>query len=434
MTDVCVVGLGKIGLPLACAMALSGHRVRGADISDDVVARVNDACEPFPGEAGLADALREVVDSRGLSATTDTGAAVAESDAVVVVVPLVVDGEAKPDFRALDDATEAVAGGLRPGTLVSYETTLPVGTTRNRFAVALAARSGLTVGDDLFVVHSPERVFSGRVFEDLRRYPKLVGGVDAASTERGLTFYRSFLTFDDRSDLDRPNGVWSLGTAEAAELAKLAETTYRDVNIAFANELAIAAESLGIDVGPVIDACNSQPFSHIHQPGIWVGGHCIPVYPHLLMESVAGLRMPALAREVNTGMAGRAIDRLDEDLGALEDKVVAVLGLSFRPGVKEDAFSGAYRLVDELTRRGARPVVHDPYYDARELEERGLVPYDIDSHCDAMILHTAHPEYEALLRGEDGPTVYDGRSMSDPSSPARIRTIGRADRTSDGQS
>ena len=143
--------------------------------------------------------------------------------------------------------------------------------------------SGLTAGRDFHLVFSPERVLTGRVFADLRRYPKLVGGLDEAGATKAREFYEAVLEFDERPDLDRPNGVWDLGSAEAAELAKLAETTYRDVNIGLANQFARFADRHGIDVHQVIDASNSQPYSHIHRPGIAVGGHCIPIYPRLYL-------------------------------------------------------------------------------------------------------------------------------------------------------
>ena len=419
MTDVCVVGLGKIGLPLACAIARGGHRVRGVDIDPTVVEKVNRAEEPFPGEDGLDRALRETTSSGALTASADTTAAVSTSTVVIVVVPLIVDREAKPDFRAMDAATEAIAAGLRPGTLVSYETTLPVGTTRNRFAPALRAGSTLDHDDELYVVHSPERVFSGRIFADLRRYPKLVGGIDAASSERGAEFYRSFLEFDERPDLTRPNGVWDLRTAEAAELAKLAETTYRDLNIAFANELAMASESLEVDVDvyDVIEACNTQPFSHIHQPGVSVGGHCIPVYPHFLLGSVDHVHLPATARRVNDGMPAVAVDHVADRVGDLTGRRIAVLGLAYRDGVKEHAFSGTFALVAEITSRGGVAVVDDPLYEPDELRRLGFEPYEPGSPVDAAIFHTAHPEYLTLTSADlPGVTVVlDGRRFLDSS-------------------
>ena len=236
-TDVCVVALGKIGLPLAVQFARAGHQVIGADIDAAAIDSINAGVPPFPGETHLDEYLQQVIADGSFWATTDTAAAVAESSVVVLVVPLIVDADAQPDYRAMDAATADVARGLRPGTLVSYETTIPVHTTRKRFAPALAEASGLTCGEDFFVCHSPERVFSGRIFADLRAYPKLVGGLDDESSRRAVEFYQAALDFDDRPDLQKANGVWDLGSAEAAELAKLAETTYRDVNIGLANSL-----------------------------------------------------------------------------------------------------------------------------------------------------------------------------------------------------
>src|SRR5215211_2597318 len=192
---ICVVGLGKVGLPLAVQFASKGQQVVGVDVNRDLVDLVNAGLEPFPGETDLASRLMEVVAAGLFSATTDTSSAVSTSDVVIVVVPLFVDSDGLPDFTSLDAATRAIAAGLRPGTLVSYETTLPVGTTRTRWAPMLERGSGLTVGRDFFLVFSPERVLTGRVFADLRRYPKLVGGVDEASGRRGVAFYEAMLDF-----------------------------------------------------------------------------------------------------------------------------------------------------------------------------------------------------------------------------------------------
>lgn len=412
--NACVVALGKIGLPLAVQIAGKGHRVWGADVNPEVVDLVNRAEVPFPGEAELPERLKQVVEEGLFTATTDTAAAVAESEAVIVVVPLLVDDDARPDFRAMDAATADVARGLQPGTLVSYETTLPVRTTRERFLPALAEGSGLTPGEDLFVCHSPERVFSGRIFADLRRYPKLVGGVDEASARRAVEFYEAILDFDDRADLDRPNGVWDLGSAEAAELAKLAETTYRDVNIALANEFARFADRAGIDVYPVIEAANSQPFSHIHRPGISVGGHCIPVYPRFYLTNDPEAKIPAAAREVNDTMPEHAVGLLTGVLGGLDGRRIAVLGLAYRGGVKEAAFSGTFRLVDALRARGAQPLVHDHLYGDAELEAFGFEPFHLGEDCEAAIIHTDHEEYRSLSPDDlDGLEVLvDGRALT----------------------
>ena len=179
--SVTVVGLGKIGLPLAVQIAGKGFRVRGADRNPEVTRLVAQGSEPFPGEPGLAERLRTAVGAGLLTTTSDTTAAVAQSEVVIIVVPLVTNSEGRPDYSAVDAATAAVAAGLQAGTLVVYETTLPVHTTRRRLGAALAEGSGLRPGQDFMLCHSPERVSSGRVFADLRRYPKLVGGIDARS-------------------------------------------------------------------------------------------------------------------------------------------------------------------------------------------------------------------------------------------------------------
>jgi nucleotide sugar dehydrogenase len=421
---ICVVALGKIGLPLAVQFAAMGHTVIGADISEPTVRSVNDGLAPFPGEADLDVKLKQAVGAGLLSATTDTAAAVAESEAVVVVVPLFVDGDGKPDFGWMESATKDIARGLRPGTLVSYETTLPVGTTRNRWAPLLEEGSGLVAGRDFHLVFSPERVLTGRIFADLRKYPKLVGGVNAGSAAHGVEFYQAVLDFDDRPDLSRPNGVWDMGSAEAAELAKLAETTYRDVNIGLANQFARYADTIDVDVNLVIDACNTQPYSHIHRPGIAVGGHCIPVYPRLYLWNDPNATVVRAAREANAAMPAYAVDLLAAAMGDLTGVGVLVLGASYRGGVKETAFSGVFGTVDELRKRGALPYVSDPMYSSAELTAHGLPPYE-GQELGAAVLQADHAEYRALT-SEDLPGVkvlVDGRRTTDPEKLPGIRRI-----------
>ena len=416
MSTVSVVALGKIGLPLAVAIAGSGHTVVGADADAGVVDLVNEGTAPFPNETDLEDRLNKVVRAGSLTATTDTSDAASRSSVVVVVVPLLVDDSARPDFTSIDAATEKVASGLKPGTTVIYETTVPVHTTRKRFAQLLSQVSGLELGTELFVAHSPERVFSGRVFADLARYPKLVGGIDDESSERAAEFYRSFLQFDRRPDLPRPNGVWNMGSAEAAEMAKLAETTYRDLNIAFANQLALGAEAAGVDVQAVIDACNSQPFSHIHQPGIAVGGHCIPVYPHLLASSVPEVTLSTAARTVNDAMPTHVVNELAEALGGLEGRTVTILGLAFRGGVKEHGFSGALALRELLQQRGATVEVEDPLYSAEEVQRLGFSSHLPGHPTDAVVLQATHEEFRRASSDAypGARVVYDGRGWLDP--------------------
>lgn len=421
---ITVVGLGKIGLPLATQYSQKGHQVIGADTNLETVALVNRGLEPFPGEAELGDKLSRSVNSGNLKATPETTEGVRASDVVVVAVPLFVDKDGAPDFSAMDAATRSIGRGLQPGTLVSFETTLPVGTTRNRLTPILEEESGLRAGLDFYVVFSPERVLTGRVFADLRKYPKLVGGIDKSSERKGVEFYEEVLDFDGRPDLPRPNGVWALGTAEAAELAKLAETTYRDVNIGLANQFALHAEEIGVDIYQVIEACNSQNFSHIHQPGVAVGGHCIPVYPHLYLNGDPDASVVSAARAANKAMPRHIVDRVERELGTLMDKKILILGLAYRGGVKESAFSGAWDLVDLILTKGGQPVVYDPLYSEEEMTNLGLVPHRLGNTTDAIILHTDHKEFK-LLRPEDLPGVSfiaDGRNFLPMEIRSRVKT------------
>lgn len=414
--NITVVGMGKIGLPLAVQFASKGHKVFGADVNPATVDLINSGLVPFPGETDLDTKLAQEVTAGRIEATLDTPHAVSQSQAVVVVVPLFVDAEGVPDFGWMDAATQKIGEGLKPGTLVAYETTLPVGTTRNRFTPALEKVSGLVAGKDFHVVFSPERVLTGRVFKDLRTYPKLVGGVTEACGTAGEDFYRAVLDFDPRPDLNKENGVWNLGSSEASELAKLAETTYRDVNIGLANQFAQFADKSDIDVYAVIDACNSQFFSHIHQPGIAVGGHCIPIYPQMYLWNDPQATIVRAARAANRAMPNYAVELLEEKGGSVAGKKVAVLGAAYRGGVKETAFSGVFDVVDSLTAHGALAVVHDPMYTDEELTKLGFTPYHLGEAADAVIVQADHSEYKTLSAADipGAKTIVDGRRVINP--------------------
>jgi nucleotide sugar dehydrogenase len=410
---IAVVGLGKIGLPLAAQFAHAGQHVIGCDISPEVVASVNAGHSHVKEEPGLEELVRDAVEAGRLTATTNTTEAVRKSNVAVIIVPVMVDEAShEVDFSSIDAATNAVAAGLRPGTLVIYETTLPVGTTRTRFGPMLERGSGLQVGRDLFLAFSPERVYSGRIFRDLHQYPKVLGGVTAQCTERAARFYKTVLENVD---------TLVMKNADAAEFVKLIETTYRDVNIGLANEFARFATEHDLPVDEAIFAANSQPYSHILRPGIAVGGHCIPVYPYFLInQSPSGeMSLPLRARAVNDDMSAWALRRLDTELGGLAGKRVLVLGLAYRENVKETAFSGAVRLVSELTDAGAIPLLNDPLYSDEEIARFGATPVSLVAlpPGDAVILQAYHEQYRSLdwlsLSALGYKVLLDGRNSLD---------------------
>jgi nucleotide sugar dehydrogenase len=407
---IAVVGLGKIGLPLAAQYASKGHTVVGCDVDPAVVDAVNAGLSHVLEEPGLQDRVGSAVADGRLRATLDTAAAVRAAAVVVIVVPLLVDSNRNVDFASLDAALRSVARGLHAGTLVVVETTLPVGTTRGRVAALLSEGSGLQPGVDFSLAFSPERVYSGRIFEDLRRYPKVVGGIDSASGEKASDFYRSVLDAD----------VLQVTSVETAEFIKLAETTYRDVNFALANQLALYAGSRGVDAQEAFSVANSQPFSHLHAPNIGIGGHCIPVYPYfLLQDSVGGeLEMLRIARATNDGMAAAAVNQLGSALEGLAHRRVLILGVAYRENVKELSFSVALRLKDLLYRAGACVLAHDPLFSYAELAQLGVEVVTLDQpvDVDAVIIQAYHREYDDLdwTRFRGLRVVLDGRGNLDP--------------------
>jgi nucleotide sugar dehydrogenase len=381
-----VVGLGKLGLPLAAFYASRGATVRGVDRDRQRLRAIVDRTTiDIDQEHGLRDAL-SALDAARFDVTADTAAAVAESDHVIVVVPVIARARGEVDFGAMESACDAIAAGLKPGTTVILETTIPIGTTRERLLPRLA-RSGLTPGQDLFVAFSPERVFVGRIFEDLGKYPKIVGGVDAQSGARAAAFYEAHLSAP----------VWQLGSAEAAEFVKLAETCYRTTSIALANELAMVADAKGIDVSEVIRGANSQPYSSILEPGIGVGGHCLPVYPFLLEASGVDVPLIERGRAINASMGEYGVRRLEAALGGLAGKHVLILGVAFRAGVQETAFSPAFDVRDALVERGAHVTAVDPLYGDAELAALGFTPGRIpDPNADAVVLQAAHEQFASF--------------------------------------
>jgi nucleotide sugar dehydrogenase len=403
---VAVIGMGKIGTPLAAQYLSAGWSVIGVDVLPAHVEALNAGNANLDDEPGVPELIRQGHADGRFEATLSHAQAATRADVVVIIVPLMLDAEKRPDYAAVDAATHDVGRGLRAGSLVIYETTLPIGDTRRRFGPMLEQASGLTVGAraGFLLAFSPERVYSGRVLRDLATYPKLVGGVTADSTTAAAAFYRSVLKAD----------VWELTSAEAAEFAKLAETTYRDVNIALANEFARIADHEVINVTEVIRAANSQPFSHIHDPGLGVGGHCIPVYPRFLLASHPDAAVIALARHINDGQVDHYVSVLESALGGLSGQRVLVLGLTYREGVNELAYTRAVPLIRALRERGARVSAFDPLVSEDVIERQGATVYEWDTPSDAtaIVTQTADPLW-STLRTERFPrlrVLVDGRN------------------------
>ncbi|MFD1647767.1 nucleotide sugar dehydrogenase [Haloarchaeobius litoreus] len=407
---VAVYGLGKMGLPLAAVFAEETGNVVGVDIDEGVVAGIEAGESHVAGEPGLDDLVSKTVERGALRATTD-GERAAESARIhVVMVPtLVTDGE--PELGALDAAIEDIAAGLDPGDAVFVECTVPPRTCVDRVQPALVSESGLDP-DEFGLAFCPERTMSGRAIEDIRgSYPKVVGGVDPASTELARRVYREV----------NDAGVHTVRDATTAEAVKVFEGLYRDVNIALANELAQFADAFGIDVTEAIETANTQPFCDIHTPGAGVGGHCIPYYPHFVMgEFEPDAPLLRTARAVNDRMPVFVAERLLDELRAVgttpADATVAVLGLTYRPGVAEVRATPAKPLADRLADAGVTVLGVDPLVDyVPGFDHEVLDPYELyDRELDGAVLVTDHDVFSELDWGAfDRLAVVDGRQALD---------------------
>jgi nucleotide sugar dehydrogenase len=408
---ITVVGGGRMGLPLACAFGKRGATVTVSDTNSSLVELLNAGRCPHD-EPGLPELIAHLVREGRLRATTDTAAAVSKSDAVVVIVPAHLTPERDIDLRILRAASADIGRGLRRGTLVVYETTVTIGATRASLIPVLEEQSGLKAGPDFAVGYSPERVKANLVLARLETTPKVVGGLNDEARERTANLYRTYLgaPIDD------------VGSLEAAEMTKLIGMLYRDVNIALANELATFCEIAGVHFERVRAAANRDGEASLLAPGIGVGGHCTPVYPHFLIRESRrrgmAQRMSETAREINDLQPSRQLARVAAGWRSLAGERVHLLGLGFRPGVKVDSLSPAYTLQQESRRLGASVTLEDPLYTGTEIRQAGFTP-GTPADAKLVILNTAHEEFSrpnfVEWRASGVEAVLDGRNLWDQS-------------------
>lgn len=412
MKRVAVIGAGKMGLPLACQFAARGALVTACDANPEVVKSISEGVCHFD-EPDVPQLLERLVAEKKLCATTDTVEAVRNSDVIVVIVPVLLTEDKQADLSTITAVTEQIASGLQRGALVSYETTLPVGTTRKLGGIL--ERGGLVKGKDFQLAFSPERVKSRHVIERLAQNAKVVGGVNDASAGCAADFYAEFLGAP----------IINVGSLEAAELVKLAGMVYRDVNIALSNEIARYAGELGLDIESVLTAANTDGEAAMLLPGIGVGGHCTPVYPYFLTRNAqdAGtpVRLAAVSREVNDEQPHYMIDLLEKKWQPLDGKTVTILGLGFRPDVKESICSPAFLLQEALEARNAQVSLWDPLYSKEEIESHGFTHQSLADTAVApnvVVLNTAHSCFTSLpfaeLAARGLKAVVDGRNLWEP--------------------
>ena len=402
-----VIGLGYVGLPLSVEAGRSGLKVIGFDVNEAVVAGVNAGRSHIQD---LTDAdVASLRDQGLLEATTDMSR-LAECDAVSICVPTPLSKTRDPDVSYIIAASEAVAAALRPGQLIVLESTTYPGTTREVMQPTLE-RTGLVAGEDFHLCFSPERVDPGNETWTTKNTPKVIGGLTAACSDAGAAFYERFI-----------DTVVRVSSTEAAELTKILENTFRAVNIALVNELAIIADLLGVDVWEVIDAAATKPFGFMRfTPGPGLGGHCIPVDPHYLAWKMRTLnyktRFIDLASEINAEMPIFVVDKVREVLNrkqrAVNGSRIVLLGVAYKRDVDDVRESPALDVLRLLESDGADVVYHDPY--VPEWREDGVIRQsqaltdELLSNADAVVILTDHTDFDYAWILETAKALVDTR-------------------------
>lgn len=415
-----IIGLGYVGLPVACLFAEAGFDVIGVDIQAERVAQINAGLSPIQGdEPGLAELLAQVVHSGKLRATSDY-ALLADCDVFTINVETPVDERHVPRYVALQHALRALGPVLKEGALVIVESTIAPGTMARLVKPLLEETSGQRVNAGFYLGHCPERVMPGKLLANLRGVSRVCGGETPETAQAMLALYRQVV----QADLDTADCV-------TAELVKTAENAYRDVNIAFANEVALICEAVGGDVWRVRELVNKSPGRAMHLPGAGVGGHCIPKDPWLLVyeaqQQGVPIRLIPAARAVNDSMPLHMVELLEEALAEagrpLAGSRVLVLGYAYLENSDDTRNSPSAAVVEQLRERGAEVVIHDPYVPGYQ----GDV-YALAQGCDAAVLMVAHRAYRELEWKRLPLIAVDGRREvnDDVLSTGALLRVGRA--------
>ncbi|HEX9060351.1 MAG TPA: nucleotide sugar dehydrogenase [Clostridia bacterium] len=372
MREVCIIGLGYIGLPTAAMFATHGVKVRGVDVKKQICDKINEGLihieEPY-----LADLVKQAVLNGMISCSTET----CSSDAFIIAVPTPITEDRKADLSYVENAGIEIAKVLKKGDLVILESTVSPRCTLD-VLVPILERSGLKAGEDFYLAHCPERVLPGQIIYELENNNKIIGGINAESAEKAKDLYLNFV-----------KGEIFLTDTVTAELCKLMENTFRDVNIALANELAKICERLGCNAWEVIKYANKHPRVNLHTPGPGVGGHCLAVDPWFIVEAMPEIaKIIELSRQINDSMPEFIHEKI---LGLVpEGSKVVVLGCTYKPDVDDIRESPVIHLVDLLKNKYDVEIV-DPY-----VKEFNKNIYEVSNNADIIILGVHHKQFRNL--------------------------------------
>jgi len=391
---IAVIGLGYIGLPTALLLAKAGNKVTGIDIDPAKVKTLNQGKLPFQ-----ENGLEELFEAAKQNFRATTKPELEQADTIIICVPTPMKDK-KMDSTPLEAAIETIKKHAKGKKLVIIESTVTPGTTK-KLAQQL----------DHWLAYCPERAIPGNTLHEMIYNDRTIGGTPE-SAEKARAIYSTFV-----------KGEISLTDSTAAEMAKVAENTYRDVNIALANELALIAEEAGTNIHEVIKLANKHPRVNLHQPGIGVGGHCLPIDPWFLVEVYPNAKLIPLSRKINSHMTKRIVELLT----TAHVKRVTVLGIAYKPDVDDTRESPGKELKKQLEKKGITVKVYDPLVNPEQKLEESL------EHAQAIVLATAHSAFKNLdwreIAGklEEPKLIIDGRNMIEPPANARYYGIGRGD-------
>jgi UDP-N-acetyl-D-mannosaminuronic acid dehydrogenase len=399
-----VIGLGYVGLPVAALFAKKGFQVVGVDIKQDRVDLINSGISPIEGkEPGLAELISEVVKSGAFHATIDYKE-LSDADVVLIDVETPVNADHIPEYQALRSAVKSLSSILKNGALVVVESTVMPGTISNVILPIIEGETGMICNEDFYLGNCPERVMPGKLLHNLRKMSRVTGG----GTQETAALMADLYSIVVEADVDTADWI-------TAEIVKTAENTYRDVQIAFANEMALICEALGADVWRVRDLVRKSPGREMLLPGAGVGGHCIPKDPWLLASSVresdVPVRLIPAAREINSRMPDHVFNLLKDRMGDFNKKRILILGYAYLSDSDDARNSPSEVLVALINNTGANIVIHDPF-----MKKYSGDMIDKAKDCDAVVLMTAHSEYESidlkqLKRVMRTPFIIDGRNI-----------------------
>jgi len=377
---ICCMGLGYIGLPTSTVFAVNGYEVVGVDVQQEVVDTINDGSVHIQ-EPGLKEMVRGAVMEGNLQAGTDPEPA----DVFIIAVPTPLTEGKSADLSYVREAAETISSYLEEGNLVIVESTVAPRTTVDIVKPELES-SGMTAGEDFYLAHCPERVLPGQIIHELIHNNRIIGGIDEESALKACELYNSFV-----------EGEMYITDATTAELTKLMENTYRDVNIAFANELARVAEDIKTDVWEAIDLANKHPRVNIHKPGPGVGGHCLAVDPWFIMEKAPRAEMIELSREINDSMPEFVVSNVKEKLFGIGDPKISILGITYKGNVDDTRESPILKVIELFAEDKVGMGIHDPRVPEKAEKELNLLALEeAVKGSDCIIIGADHKEFNRL--------------------------------------